>query len=73
MEQTPEVKRVIGAIATSNFTAALQVIENAKRPNSLVSTCTLIYFDEIGVQLRAIAEMLQAIRRDMLIRQTPTP
>jgi hypothetical protein len=73
MEQTPEVTRVIEAIAASDFTAALQVIENAKRPNSLVSTCTLIYFKEIGVQLCAIAAMLKALRRDMLIGQTPTP
>jgi len=73
MEQTPEIKRVIGAITVSNFETAQHVIENSKRPNSLVSTCTLIYFAEIGVQLREIAAMLKAIRRDMLIGQTPTP
>ena len=73
MKQTSEVTRVIEAIAASNFEAAQHITENAKRPDSLFSACALIYFAEIGFQLRAIAAMLQAIRRDMPIGQTPTP
>lgn len=73
MPKSSEIERVIHSITELDFNGALSTIENTKRPNSLVSTCTLIYFAEIGVQLREIANALRTIRKVQIQDSLPHP